>query len=1045
MISRFEGSAMPTRFRSIAAGVLAAMVFGAAPAARSGAAAPEFANLRWRLVGPFRGGRTLAAAGIAGDPATFYTGAVGGGVWKTENAGRTWEPIMDGQPVASIGALAIAPSDPRVVYVGSGEADMRSDISYGNGMYRSSDAGKTWKRIGLADTRQIGRILVDPGNANRVFVAALGHGYGPNAERGVFRSTDGGASWSKVLYRDADTGAIDLAFQPGNPSTILAALWQTRRPPWNAYPPSNGPGSGLYRSEDGGDTWHPSGAGLPTEKLGRIGIAFAPGDPRRVYAAVDAKEGGLFGSDDAGLHWTRASSDKRVWDRGWYFGDLAVDPKNADVVYACNTSVYRSTDGGRTFVPFKGAPGGDDYHQLWIDPTEAKRMILASDQGTAVSLDGGRAWSSWYNQPTAQIYHVVTDDRFPYWIYGAQQDSGAAAVPSRTDYRSITLRDWRPIAGGGESGMIAPDPKDPRVIFGGTVGRFDWMTLQEQDVNPTFAYPGEYRGEWTLPLAFSPKNPAALYFGNQFLFRTVDGGKHWEKVSPDLTREAPKVPATLDPPTAEDSPVKGARRGVLWSIAPSSLDEGRIWCGTNDGAIHLTLDGGRTWRDVTPRDLPAWSAVGTIEASRFDARTAYAAIDRHRLDDVAPHVLRTNDDGRTWTSIVAGIPDGAYVHVVREDPARRGLLYAGTELGVFVSFDDGGRWHSLQRNLPTCSVRDIALHRGDLVIATHGRSFWVMDDVSSLAQWNEDVAGSAAWLFAARRAVRVHPAGFQGTPEPKDEPAGENPPEGAALDYWLAPGATAPVTLEILDSRGEPVRRFASTDAAPAPDLHKIVTTPDWVAVDAPLAATPGLHRVVWNLRYAVPKELTGLARFANAAVWAPPGRYTVRLTAGGRTMTQPLEIARDPRIAASDADLTAQFALAREVESLRVEIARALVQAASLRRAIAARQDSGAAADVRTMSRKIDEVAGAPGDVRPEEFWADEGMDSLRKLSTALLRFAVSIESADSAPSPDVVAGFRHRRETARRTLEEWTALTSSEPARSLLENAPPSPPRQR
>ena len=1028
---------MSRRFRSIAAALVCLPALAAAPAARH-PGAPEFENLRWRLVGPFRGGRTLAACGIAGDPATFYTGAVGGGVWKTENAGRTWEPVMDGQPVASIGALAVAPSDSRVVYVGSGEADMRSDVSYGNGMYRSADAGRTWKRIGLSDTRQIGRIVVDPRDANRVFVAALGHGFGPNAERGVFRSTDGGATWTKVLFRDADTGAIDLAFQPGNPRTILAALWQTRRPPWNTYPPSNGPGSGLYRSEDGGDTWHRAGDGLPAEKLGRIGIAFAPGEPRRVYTVVDAKDGGLFRSDDAGAHFTRVSSDRRVWDRGWYFGDLAVDPKNGDVVYACNTSVYRSTDGGRTFLPFKGAPGGDDYHQLWIDPTEPKRMIVASDQGTVVSLDGGRAWSSWYNQPTAQLYHVVTDDRFPYWIYGAQQDSGAAAVPSRTDYRSITLRDWRPIAAGGEAGMIAPDPKDPRVVFGGTVGRFDWTTLQDQDVNPTFAHPGEYRGEWTLPLVFSPKNPAALYFGNQFLFRTTDAGRHWEKASPDLTRERPDVPATLDPPTAEDTPVKGPRRGVIWSIAPSPLEEGRIWCGTNDGAIHRTTDGGRTWQNVTPPDLSAWSAIAGIEASRFDARTAYAAIDRHRLDDVAPHILRTTDDGRTWTPIAAGIPDGAYVHVVREDPARRGLLYAGTELGVFVSFDDGARWQTLQRNLPTCSVRDIAVRRGDLVIATHGRSFWVMDDVSALAQWNDTVAGSPAWLFAARAAVRVHPASFQGTPEPKDEPAGENPPDGAGLDYWLA--ADGPVTIEILDAKGELVRRFASTDSPTPPDLQRIVTTPDWVAVERPPAATAGLHRVVWNLRYAVPKELTGLGRFANASVRVPPGRYTVRLTAGGRTATQPLEVVRDPRVPATDADLAAQFELARELESLRLEIARGIAQAAAMRRAMAS-TGNGGAADVQALSKKIDEVAGAPGDLRPEEFWADEGTDSLRKLSTALLRFAVSVESADAAPSPDLVAGFRQRRETARRTLTAWNTIVSSEPGRALLASAPPPP----
>ena len=989
-----------------------------------------WAELKWRLIGPFRGGRVLAVSGVPGDPRTFYFGAVGGGVWKSENAGRTWEALFDSQPIASIGALAVAPSDPRVLYVGSGEADMRSDISYGNGVYKSTDAGKTWRHVGLSDTRQIGRILVDPSDPNRVFVAALGHAYGPNPERGVFRSNDGGATWSRVLFRDGNTGAIDLAFDPRNSSRIFTALWQTRRPPWNVYPPSNGPGSGLYLSEDGGGTWHPvAGTGLPTEKLGRIGIAFAPSDSRRVYAIVDAREGGLYASDDGGASWRRASQDHRIWERGWYFGAVSVDPGNPDVVYVCDTALYRSTDGGKTFLPFKGAPGGDDYHQLWIDPRAPSRMILASDQGAVVTLDGGRNWSSWYNQPTAQLYHVVTDARFPYWIYGAQQDTGAVAVPSRTDYGKIMLRDWRPIAGGGESGYIAPDPSNPDVLFGGTVARFDQRTLQDQDVNPTLAYPGEYRGEWTLPLVFSPKNPAALFFGNQFVFRTVDAGRHWEKLSPDLTRENPDVPANLDPITAEDSAVKGARRGVVYAIAPSPLEEGRIWCGTDDGLVWVTRDGGKNWENVTPRELTAWSKVGILEASHFDPSTAYAAIDRHRLDDLSPHILRTRDGGKTWTEIVAGIPAGGYVNVVREDPGRRGLLYAGTETGVFVSFDDGDRWQSLQQNLPNCSIRDIAIARGDLVAATHGRSFWVLDDVSLLSQLDGKLARSDGWLFAPRETVRLHPAPFQGTPEPKDEPAGDNPPSGAILDYWLKSKAQKRLTIEIRDARGGLVRRFSSDDKPKRPDLQKIQITPDWVPVYEPPPSAAGMHRFVWNLRYDVPKELAGGSAFADTSVWAPPGNYSVRLVVDGRTWTQPLTVSRDPRIPASDADLAAQFELARRVESERLRVAGALAQAATVRSRLAeargrASGDSAAALDA--FSRKIDSVAGPAGDLKPDEFYGTvevpEG--TLKHLSISLLHFAVTVESADAAPTPDVLIGFQKRREAIERAHAVWREL---------------------
>jgi photosystem II stability/assembly factor-like uncharacterized protein len=1000
-----------------------------------------FSGMHWRLVGPFRGGRAITATGVPGSPDLFYFGAVGGGVWKSENAGRTWEPIFDSQPVASIGAIAVAPSDPNVLYVGSGEADMRSDISYGNGMYRSADAGRSWARIGLSDTRQIGRILVDPKDPNLVFVAALGHGYGPNSERGVFRSRDGGKSWTRVLFKDENTGAIDLASDPGNPKTILAALWQTRRPPWNVYPPSNGPGSGLYRSTDGGETWKPVVDGLPTEKLGRIRLAFALSQPGRAYAIVDAKEGGLFVSEDAGVSWKRQSSDRRIWERGWYFGSVTVDPKDASVVYACNTAMYKSTDGGKTFLPFKGAPGGDDYHRLWIDPNDSRRLIVASDQGAVVSVDGGRTWSSWYNQPTAQFYHVATDDQFPFWIYGAQQDSGAAATPSRTDYRSITLRDWKPIPVGGESDWIAPDPKDPSILWGGRVGRFDWKTLQDWNVDPTLASPGEYRGEWTLPLAISPRDPKAIYFSNQFLYKTVDGGRHWEKVSPDLTRESPGVPAGLDPITAEDSAVKGPRRGVIYAIALSALADGRIWCGTDDGLIWLSKDGGRNWQNVTPKDLTAWSKVAIIEASHFDAETVYAAIDRHRLDDIAPYILRTRDGGKTWAWITSGIPAGSFVNVVREDPARRGLLYAGTETGVFVSFDDGGNWQPLQMNLPNCSIRDIDVRHGDLVVATHGRSFWVLDDLSPLRQLDAADATSDFVLFAPRAAVRLHPAPFLGTPEPKDEPMGENPARGAVLDYVLKSGAGSPVVLEILDSQGDLVRRYASDDRPRPADLQRIAVTPDWVPVPEPPPNSAGMHRFVWDLHDELPKELVSPSASArgSSGPWAAPGRYAVRLTAAGRSQTQPLIVGKDPRLGASvtDADLAAQHALARGIQAERVRVAVGLRQADLLRKQIAAlrgKATGAAAADLGAFAKSIDRAAGPPILSPGEEFFETEEASptSLRRLATSLSGLQSAVESADAAPSPDAVTGFAERRKMTAQGLARWQELLGADLSRA-------------
>jgi photosystem II stability/assembly factor-like uncharacterized protein len=638
-----------------------------------------YSGLKWRMIGPFRAGRAVAATGVPGQPNHFFFGAVGGGVWESTTAGENWNPIFDGESVQSIGAIAVAPSDPKFIYVGSGEADMRSQISYGNGMYKSADGGKTWKHIGLDDTRQIGRVLVDPNNADIVFVAALGHAYGPNPDRGVYRSKDGGATWKKVLYNNENVGAIDLAFDPKNSKIIYASLWATRRPPWTIYPPSIGPGGGLFKSSDSGDHWQQLGNGLPTEGTGRIGVAVAPSDANRMYAIVDdtdAKKGGLYRSDDAGKSWQLLSNDQRIWGRGWYFCNVVVDPKNPDKIYVSNTSVYRSDDGGKTFIPIKGAPGGDDYHQLWIYPDDGNRMILASDQGVVVSVDGGLVWSSWYNQD-------------PYWVYGAQQDSGAVKAVTRSVHGSISyMRDWAPICAGGESGYVAVDPADSNILYGGTVSTCDQLTNAGHNISPMLGSGelGPFRHTWTLPVVFSEAPGHALYFSNQYLWKTADRGANWSRISGDMTRENPGVPSNLDSAAAADG-YGTARPGVIYTIAPSPLAASTIWIGTDDGLIHMTIDGGKTWKNVTPPELTAWSKVALMDASHFDANTAYAAVDRHRLEDYKPYIYKTRDGGKTWKLIANGIPEGSYVNAIKEDPKRKGLLFAGTELGVYVSFD----------------------------------------------------------------------------------------------------------------------------------------------------------------------------------------------------------------------------------------------------------------------------------------------------------------------------------------------------------------------
>jgi photosystem II stability/assembly factor-like uncharacterized protein len=987
---------------------LGSFASAASPAAAAPAHvdAPYFDSLSWRLIGPFRGGRAIAVAGVPGEPDHYYFGAVDGGVWETTNAGRTWQPIFDGQDVGSIGALAVAPSDSKTLYVGSGEADMRSDIAYGNGMYKSTDGGKTWQHIGLENTYQIGAIVVDPRNAEVAYVAALGHAYAANPDRGVFKTTDGGATWNKVLFKNDDAGAISLALDPKNPDTIYASLWQTRRPPWNVYPPSNGPGSGLYKSTDGGRTWTQLTNGLP-EKVGRIGIAVAPTQPSRVYAQIDSSElakGGIYRSDDGGATWTHLAGgleQVRLWGRGWYFSGITVDTKNPDVLYVMNTATYRSEDGGKTFVPIKGSPGGDDYHTLWINPNDPTHMVLGSDQGVIVSSDRAKTWSSWYNQPTAQMYHAIADNRFPYWVYGAQQDSGAMAVPSQTIHQSITSLDWRPMNVSGENGYVAPDPDRPGYLFGsgGSATYEDLATGWEQNVDPTTAAPPDiYRQTWTMPIVISQADKA-LYTSRQQVFRSTDRGHSWKIISPDLSRNDPSEDslANLDATTNADN-LGIPRRGVVYAIAPSPLSAATIWAGTDDGYVWRTADGGAHWTNVTPKGLTPWSKVGIIDASHLDANAAYIAVDRHRLDDYTPYIYKTSDGGKSWSLIAKGIPQGSFVNVVRADPKVRGLLYAGTEKGAYVSFDDGANWQSLQRNLPVTSIRDIDVHANDLVIATHGRSFWIMDDIEPLREMARATASTAsAYLFSPVTTPRFRRAGGvgggipdEGTPIQKDEPTAPNPPLGVYIDYYLAAAATTPVKLDIVGPLGNVVRSFASTDTVTPPDISQLDIDPVWVPAPMTVSTGAGAHRFVWDFTTR-----------HDGGPLAPPGTYTVRLTANGSTISRTFDLVRDPRINVTDKALWAQYQLSNAIEE-------------SLARIKATREHAEAvlkAGNISADNKRIleEQVLGMRGAENPDNSVGSPVRDftSLRALQGALENLEAAVQNADAGPTKDQTAGY--------------------------------------
>jgi hypothetical protein len=879
-----------------------------------------FSGLTWRSIGPYRGGRALAVTGVIGDPFTFYFGAVAGGVWKTSNGGATWAPVFDKQDIASIGAIAVAPSDPNVVYVGSGEACLRGNISYGTGMYRSIDAGRTWTSIGLRDTRHIGRVIVDPRDPDRAFVAALGHAFGPNAERGVFRTTDGGAHWQKVLFKDNDTGAIDVQFDPGNPSVLYAALWQVRRLPWNLS--SGGPGSGLYKSVDGGTTWKRlTGGGLPAGIYGRIGIAVSPVDSSRVYAAIEAAEGGLYRSDDAGASWARVNADERFRQRAWYFSHIFADPRQVGTIYALNTGMFRSVDGGKTF-DLLPAPHGD-HHGLWIDPNDPRRMINGNDGGATLSVDGGQTWTSQDNQPTGQFYHVITEDSFPYRVYGTQQDSSSVGILSYGNDGVIGPRDW--FAFGGETGWIALDARDPNIVYGDNehnIFRYERSSDSGQDISVSAldvsgrgAAELPQRFQWTTPLIAPRNEPGVLYTASQVVWRSSDDGKTWAAISGDLTRnDKSKQQPSGGPIQLDITSVE--YYDTVFVVAASPIARGTLWAGTDDGLVWLTRDTGKAWKKVTPPGTPEWGTVSSIEPSPHAAAVAYVTVDRHRLDDLRPYAWKTRDGGASWTSIAGGLPGGAPVHVVREDPRRAGLLYAGTELGVYVSFDDGAHWQPLATGMPVVPVSDATVHGSDLVVSTNGRGFWILDDVAPLreiAAGPAAIAGQDAHLYAPDHALRTYYNVFPN----KRRPVGDNPPQGAVLDYWLAREPKGEIAIDILDDKGAVVRRLSSAEPARGPDQPQewvdIVRTPDQ------LDKHPGMNRFVWDLRWSEPAQIPG-AFYQGLPPWGPlalPGSYTVKLTVDGRSQTAPLVIVNDPRSKASDDDVRASFDLQMKVREL--------------------------------------------------------------------------------------------------------------------------------
>ncbi len=1007
-----------------------------------------YQEMRWRMIGPFRGGRTRAVAGAPNQPNLFYIGAVNGGVWKSDDYGRAWTPIFDEQPTQSVGAIAVAPSDPSIIYVASGEGLHRPDLSVGNGIYKSADAGKTWTHLGLRDGQQIPALVVDPRDPNKLFAAVLGHPFGPNDERGIFRSTDGGATWLKVLSVDENTGGSDIEMDPSNPDVLYASLWESREGPWEDNNQFQGTSGGLFKSADGGNTWHPLTRGLPN-KLAQINVAIAPSQPNRLYATLATTEPGEYGSaaglgvyrsDDAGENWHVATTDPRPAMRIGG-GDLPiprVDPKNPDVVYSVSIVTVRSTDGGKTWMSIRGAPGGDDYQNLWINPNDPNIILVVSDQGAIVTVNGGQTWSSWYNQPTAQLYHVGISDIFPYRICAGQQESGSVCILSRGNDGEVTYRDWHPVAAI-EYGYVAPDPLDPDIIYGGgrsEVSKYHWSTGQVQNVTPIPLRSAKYRTDRTEPTLFSPIDPHTLYFSSNVLFKTTDGGDSWQTISPDLTRENPGVPPSIGALITQN-PDAAKQRGVIYALAPSFENINTLWAGTDDGLIWSTRDGGKNWNNITPPELTPWSKVTQIEASHFDDQSAYASVSRFRIDDFHPYIYRTHDGGKTWKLIISGLPADAPVDTVREDSVRKGLLFAGTETSVWVSFDDGDHWQSLQLNLPHTSMRDVAVHENDLIVATHGRSFWILDDITPLRQLAESGMNSEAYLFKPAPAYRVRRSTYSDTPVPPDEPAGKNPPDGAILDYFLSQPASGPVALEIVDGQGKLVRRYSSTDKPEVTEaeLEKQLIPLYWIRMPKILSATSGMHRWVWDLHY--PSPTSPRHEYPISAVpydtprsplgpLALPGEYTARLIVNGHTSEAPLTVKMDPRVKTSSAGLEQQFNLEMRLASELTASTEAVAQARSVLdqlHKIATLPAPGLAESIKAFDQKVKAVLGGPmppasGTPKP----------TLTAANGAVGTLYGSLGQADAAPTTAQINAVADTERDLSPAMKQWEEIKKSD-----------------
>ncbi len=1005
-----------------------------------------YQEMHWRMIGPFRGGRTRAISGVPQQSNLFFMCPVDGGVWRSDDYGRSWAPIFDDQPTQSIGAIAVAPSDPAVIYVASGEGLPRPDLSVGNGIYRSDDGGRTWEHLGLRDGQQIPALTVDPIDPDRLFAAVLGHPYGPNPERGLFRSTDGGRTWTKVLSKDENTGAYDVDLDPSDPRVVYASLWEQRQGPWeydNAYGGAQG---GLYKSTDGGDTWQQLTNGLP-EHVVQLNLAIAPSDPTRLYAVLsttlespyESGEGlGFFRSDDAGASWYRVTTDARpVMLIGG--GDLpmpAVDPKNPDIVYSTSIVTVRSTDGGRTWKSIRGAPGGDDYQNIWINPHDPDIIFLASDQGAIITVNGGQTWSSWYNQPTAQLYHVRTSNEFPYRVCSGQQESGSVCIASRGNDGRITFRDWHPV-GAIEYGYVAPDPLDPDIIYGAgrnVVTRYHRSTGQVQDVTPIPLLGPEDRVDRTAPIIFSTVDPHLLYYASNRVFQTDDGGRTWQTISPDLGRPNPGIPENLGTLTDSD-PKAGQQRGVVYALGPSFMSVGSVWAGTDDGLIWRTQDGGSHWADITPPDVTAWSKVTQITASHFDDQSAYASVSRFRIDDLRPYIYRTHDSGRTWQLVTAGLPSDAPVNAVREDPVRPGLLFAGTETGVWVSFDDGEHWQSLQLNLPHTSMRDLWIHQDDLIVATHGRSFWILDDLSPLRQIHASTAPRAAVLFEPAHAYRVRRDTNTDTPLPPGEPAGENPPDGAILDYYLNHPAAGVVTLEILTADGEVVRRYSSDDE-PGPGIERLekqLIPLYWIRPPRTLSADAGMHRWTWDLRYPAPESTSHQYPISAVPHDTPlypvgplvlPGRYQVRLTVGGKSVVQPLTVEMDPRVTASRSGLERQFETSMRLSTLLSESSQAVNEARSILEQIAdlTSETTGPLNDeLAGLKDSINTLLQGPTD---SEQGGSGTAAHLSRLNAQAATLYSMVGQVDAAPTPVLVAATEKLEAAWPSARTQWESL---------------------